>query len=206
MTPTPPVDVAPEGEEAVAPEGETAPEEPWPLAPPTPQPSATPVARARPVIRISTDMVQIDAVITDKDGKGVVDLRPEDFEIFEDGRKQTVSHVHYVAAGPGKSGSNVTAPTATSEAGEPRSFVFVIDNLGLSLEGIVEGAPNDAVLRHHRPPAEGQGRHHRDERDKGGNVRTHFGPPGPFGGGGPDPSRRLEREPAWVRSPAASST
>ena len=80
-------------------------------------------------------MVQIDAVITDKDGEGVVDLRPEDFEVFEDGRKQTVSHVHYVAAGPGKSGSNVGTPTATSEAGEPRSFVFVIDNLGLSLEG-----------------------------------------------------------------------
>jgi VWFA-related protein len=104
---------------------------------PNPQPSATPVAGPRPVIRISTDMVQIDAVITDKQGQSVVDLRPEDFEVFEDGRRQTVTHLRYVAAGPGKSGSNVGTPTAATEAGEPRSFVFVIDNLGLSLEGTV---------------------------------------------------------------------
>ena len=105
-----------------------------PTAQSTPQPSALPALGPRPVIRISTDMVQIDAVITNKEGESVVDLRPEDFEVFEDGRKQTVSHVHYVAAGPGKTG-NAGTPAATSEAGEPRSFVFVIDNLGLSLEG-----------------------------------------------------------------------
>jgi VWFA-related protein len=103
-----------------------------PAALPAPQPSATPFAGPRPVIRISTDMVQIDAVITDKDGKGVVDLRPEEFAVFEDGRKQNVTHLRYVAAGPG-TGSGAGTP-ATSEAGEPRSFVIVIDNLGLSLE------------------------------------------------------------------------
>jgi VWFA-related protein len=111
-----------------------------PPALPDPQPSATPAVRSRPVIRISTDMVQIDAVITNKEGEGVVDLRPEDFEVFEDGRRQTVSHLQYVAAGPAKTGSGVRTPGATSEAseaGEPRTFVFVIDNLGLSLEGTV---------------------------------------------------------------------
>jgi len=101
---------------------------------PLPQPSATPAAIARPVIRISTDLVQIDAVITDKDGKSVVDLRPEDFEVFEDGKKQNVTHLRYVAAGP-SAGAGVGMPTTPSEAGEPRNFVFVIDNLGLSLEG-----------------------------------------------------------------------
>ena len=131
-------ELAPEGEEPVPLEGETSHEETaWPLAPPTPQPSATPAAIARPVIRISTDLVQIDAVVTDKDGKGVVDLRPEDIEVFEDGRKQTVTHLQYVAAGPGTGGGEgVGTPAASSTPGEPRAFVFVVDNLGLSLEGI----------------------------------------------------------------------
>jgi VWFA-related protein len=95
-----------------------------------------PAAVARPVIRISTDLVQIDAVITDNDGRGVVDLRPEDIEVYEDGRKQTISHFQYVAAGPGTSGKGVAAPAASATPGEPRSFVFVVDNLGLPLEGI----------------------------------------------------------------------
>ncbi|HET6898315.1 MAG TPA: VWA domain-containing protein, partial [Vicinamibacteria bacterium] len=103
---------------------------------PLPQPSATPVASAHPVIRISTDLVQIDAVITDKDGNAVVDLRPEDFEVFEDGKKQNLTVLRYVVAGPAKSSGSGTS-SATAQAGEPRSFVFVIDNLGLSLEGIV---------------------------------------------------------------------
>jgi VWFA-related protein len=128
---------ASEGEEPIPLEGETGPDEtPWPLAQPTPPPPATPVASVLPVIRISTDMVQIDAVVTDKDGKGVVDLRPEDIEVFEDGRKQTVTHLQYVAAGPGTGGGKgVGTPAASPTPGEPRAFVFVVDNLGLSLEG-----------------------------------------------------------------------
>jgi VWFA-related protein len=104
---------------------------------PSPEPSAAPAARPRPVIRISTDLVQIDAVITNKNGQSVVDLAPEDFEVFEDGRKQTVSHVYYVAAGPGKTGSSVRTPTAAAESMEPRNLVFVVDDLGLSLESAV---------------------------------------------------------------------
>ena len=37
------------------------------------------------VVRISTNLVQVDAVVT-KDGKQVTDLKLEDFEIREDGR------------------------------------------------------------------------------------------------------------------------
>ncbi len=35
-------------------------------------------------MRVTTNLVQVDAVVTDKDGKQVDDLRPEDFEIIED--------------------------------------------------------------------------------------------------------------------------
>ena len=132
VTPTPPVDWRPKARSR-SPKGDAeASRGHW--APPT----SAAVGDARRTFPardpISTDMVQIDAVITDKEGVSVVDLRPEDFEVFEDGRKQTVTHLRYVAAGPGKTG-NAGTPAATSQAGEPRSFVFVIDNLGLSLEG-----------------------------------------------------------------------
>jgi VWFA-related protein len=116
-------------------------EVPAPSAP-APEPSATlAAARNLPVIRIATDVVQIDAVVTDKSGRQVTDLRPEDFEVFQDGRKQIVSHVQYVATGPGPGPGAVAVAAATSSAvpddTEPRTLVFVVDDLGLSLESAV---------------------------------------------------------------------
>lgn len=43
-------------------------------------------------LRIETELVQIDVVVTDKQGKLVSDLKREDFQIFEDGKPQTISH------------------------------------------------------------------------------------------------------------------
>src|ERR1051326_3966149 len=43
------------------------------------------------VVRISTNLVQVDVVVT-KDGKQVPDLKPEDFEILEDGRRQAITN------------------------------------------------------------------------------------------------------------------
>ena len=56
---------------------------------PTPQPSVTtqqpPPVSEEDVVRITTNLVQVDAVITDKNGKPVTDLKPEEIQIFEDG-------------------------------------------------------------------------------------------------------------------------
>ena len=91
--------------------------------------------RVLPVIRISTDLVQIDAVVTDKKGQHVRDLRPEDIEVFEDGQRQRVTHLEYVVTGGGKAaaGAVPAAPPATTQA-ESRTLVFVVDDIGLSLE------------------------------------------------------------------------
>ncbi|MBS1787450.1 MAG: VWA domain-containing protein [Acidobacteria bacterium] len=43
-------------------------------------------------LRIETELVQIDAVVTDKQGKLVPDLKREDFELYEDGKKQSLTH------------------------------------------------------------------------------------------------------------------
>src|SRR5947209_115794 len=66
---------------------------------PTPTPTRSDRQTQKPedvdVVRITTNLVQVDAVVTDKSGKVVTDLKPEEVEIFEDGRKQKVTHFSY---------------------------------------------------------------------------------------------------------------
>jgi hypothetical protein len=51
------------------------------------------------VVRITTNLVQIDAIVT-KEGKLVPNLKAEDFEIFEDGKKQTITSTSAVSQDP----------------------------------------------------------------------------------------------------------
>ena len=45
-----------------------------------------------PLLRIETELVQIDAVVTDKQGQLARDLERADFELFDDGKKQEITH------------------------------------------------------------------------------------------------------------------
>ena len=51
------------------------------------------------VVRITTNLVQVDVIVT-KDGKHIIDLKPEDFEILEDGRPQPITSFVYVSRDP----------------------------------------------------------------------------------------------------------
>src|ERR1700749_2877602 len=53
------------------------------------------------VVRITTNLVQFDAVVTDKKGQQVTDLQPEDFEVSINGKRQTITNFSYVVAQPG---------------------------------------------------------------------------------------------------------
>src|SRR6516225_10734386 len=44
-----------------------------------------------PTIRVSTHMVLVDVVVTDKQGKPVQGLHPEDFVIEENGKQQKIA-------------------------------------------------------------------------------------------------------------------
>ena len=48
------------------------------------------------VIQINVGLVQVDAVVTDSKGKPVKDLKPEDFEILQDGKPQKITNFEYV--------------------------------------------------------------------------------------------------------------
>ena len=48
------------------------------------------------VVRITTNLVQVDAIVTDKNGKVVTDLRPEEVQISEDGKPQKITNFSYI--------------------------------------------------------------------------------------------------------------
>ena len=49
-------------------------------------------AEQQPVFRAETDLVNVGVTVIDKRGKFLTELARDDFEIVEDGRKQTVTH------------------------------------------------------------------------------------------------------------------
>lgn len=124
-------------------------------APPVQQAAATAKPSPTPaddeVVKISTNLVQVDAVVTDKSGKPVIDLKQDEIQIFEDGRQQKITNFSYVVAdsatpAPRPKASApvdktaVPAPPAPSVAVQPeqirRTIALVVDDLGLSFQSI----------------------------------------------------------------------
>ena len=54
---------------------------------PAPSPAEVPA----PTVRVTTHMVVVDVVVTDKQGKPITGLHPEDFELEENGKTQKIS-------------------------------------------------------------------------------------------------------------------
>ncbi len=79
---------APPGQKPPA--GTTTPQ----LPPPPPPPDAQRKSDARAIVS-NVDMVQIDAVVTDKDGKLIKGLKPENFELYEEGKLQKLEKLDY---------------------------------------------------------------------------------------------------------------
>jgi VWFA-related protein len=114
-----------------------------------PQPTQTPANQQQQtddeVVRITTNLVQVDAVVTDKSGKLVTDLQPEEVEILEDGRPQKITNFSFVTTTsdtpqPAKPTAPVDklAPPAPPIRLKPeqvrRTVALVVDDLGLSFE------------------------------------------------------------------------
>lgn len=101
------------------------------------------------MVRISTNLVQVDAVIVDSKGKPVTDLKQGEIQIFEDGRQQKVTHFSFVTS---ESQPTVNVPEVkpkpVDKTGPPppptslkvedirRTIAIVVDDLGLSFESI----------------------------------------------------------------------
>src|SRR5262249_30841061 len=51
----------------------------------------SPGASAQPTFRSGIDLVTFSVTVTDRKGNLVTDLTADDFEVYEDGRKQTIN-------------------------------------------------------------------------------------------------------------------
>lgn len=108
-------------------------------------PTTTPV-EDNDVVKISTTLVQIDVTVTDRDGKVVKDLKPGDFEIYENGKKQDITNLSFVSAGtvsnqpaakPKTNDKNIIPPPPVVNLRPEqirRTIALVVDDLTLSFE------------------------------------------------------------------------
>lgn len=111
-------------------------------ATPTPKP-----ADDADVVKISTTLIQIDVTVKDKDGKIVRDLKPEEFEIYENGKKREITNFSFVSV------ENATKQTVVKSGDKEkiliplppvpvkpeqvrRTIALVVDDLGLSFESV----------------------------------------------------------------------
>ena len=97
-------------------------------------------------VKITTNLVQVDAVVTDKDGKPVADLQPEELQILEDDKPQKITNLSYVTldsvgvakpaepAKPFDKNAVLTPPVRLRPDQVHRTMALVVDDLGLSFE------------------------------------------------------------------------
>lgn len=124
----------------------------------TPQPTATPVDETD-IIKVSTTLIKVDVVVTDKKNKQVTDLKADDFEVYENGKKQEITSFSYVSPKskirPNNSSADnlglqndedglslkdkISIPTRSENIDSNnirRTLVLVVDNLGLNFKSI----------------------------------------------------------------------
>jgi len=98
------------------------------------------------VVRITTNLVQVDVVVT-KDGQPVPNLKAEDFEIYEDGRRQNITSFAFISnvssrslsAAPDKAAGDAPPgipPEPVNPDAPHRTIAVVVDDLGLSVESM----------------------------------------------------------------------
>ena len=60
------------------------------------QPPAPPPQASQPTFRVQVDYVEVDVVVTDRQGQVVRELKKEDFQVLEDGKPQTINTFTFV--------------------------------------------------------------------------------------------------------------
>ena len=122
-----------------------------------------PPPQQAPQFKSGTQVVEVDVRVFDKDGRFVTDLKPEDFEIKEDGAPQPITALTLVAAPstqhqdistqhqdistqhPALSTAPSTQHPAPSTLSAPSTWLFVFDTYHLSAAGVNHA--RDAVGR-----------------------------------------------------------
>lgn len=117
---------------------------------PVPPQAAPPTGVENDIVKISTALIQLDVTVTDKKGRILTDIKPEEIEIYENGVKQNVTYFSFVSAAASvqteaeakrkeqekKDGKvAIPVPTRTLRPEQiKRTIALVVDDLTLSFE------------------------------------------------------------------------
>ena len=82
---------------------------PAPVVPPVPQSLQT------PTFRLNSDLVSLDVIVRDSKGQFVADLKPQDFELYEDGVKQEL--ISFVLSHGGRTYNQKAPPSVAVQEG-----------------------------------------------------------------------------------------
>ncbi len=80
-----------------------------------------------PIVRVEVNLVQVDAVVTDRHGRQVTNLKADDFEVLEDKKRRPVVGVNYV--------HNASMQPANAAAAKT-TIAILVDDLNLSFESV----------------------------------------------------------------------
>ena len=105
-------------------------------------PLGAPQAADGLTLHIDVNLVQVDAVVTDRKGHAITNLKPEDFEIFEDGKPQPITNFSFINLAAANSaplanrgtGALAVPPEELKRENVNRTVVLVADDLNLSFE------------------------------------------------------------------------
>jgi VWFA-related protein len=94
------------------------------------------------VVKISTNLIQLDVSVTDRNGNPITDLRADEIEIYENGQRQKIAGFSFVSSTRERTAA--AAPTAVPGVPVPpvrlrpeqvrRTIALVVDDLSLSHE------------------------------------------------------------------------
>src|SRR5687768_4098052 len=93
-------------------------------------------------IKIGTDLLQIDVVVTDKKGRPIDNLTAQDFELIEDGKPQQFAFFSAIkeleSSFSDKQSEAAVPPPAASTLPSPQSQVYIlfVDDLHISSQNI----------------------------------------------------------------------
>ena len=131
-----------------------------PNLPPSPKPGEQKPAEQQPpeqkppprvtgdvdVVKITTNLVQIDAVVTDRKGNQVTDLRADELEMLENGKPQKITEFSYIKLARTAATDNKPAETNATPIPEPpkrlrreevrRTLALIVDDLRMSFDSV----------------------------------------------------------------------
>ena len=102
-------------------------------------PAQPPQPDRRPTFRSATALVEVDIIARDGGGRFVSNLTAADFEVFEDGQRQTIDHFYLVTRQRAVGHEPVSADASRGpDRSERRVFIFFFDSEHLSTASLLK--------------------------------------------------------------------